>query len=179
MKDSVYLTFDDGPHPEVTGKVLQILKNYSVRATFFCVGDNLRKHPGTYQEVLAHGHQTGNHTFHHLNGWKVRTREYMKDVALCSEYVSGNLFRPPYGRLTLRQMMQLRKQYRIIMWTVLSGDFDKHLDPDQCLDNALNIKGKGDIVIFHDSLKAQKNMLNALPLFIEECLNRGYTFRLL
>ena len=175
----MYLTFDDGPHPEVTIKVLQILKKFDIKATFFCVGDNVRKHPETYQEILDHGHKTGNHTFHHLNGWKVGASKYMEDVALCSEYVSGELFRPPYGRLSFSQMMKLRKQYKIIMWTVLSGDFNKNITSEQCLFNSLNITGQGDIMIFHDSLKAEKNMLHSLPLFVEECLSRGYRFQLL
>ncbi|MBU2650320.1 MAG: polysaccharide deacetylase family protein [Bacteroidetes bacterium] len=178
-KNSLYLTFDDGPHPDVTPAVLDILDHFDVKATFFCVGDNVRKYPEVYAKVIGKGHRTGNHTFHHLNGWKSGFEDYIRDVEQCAGLVSGDLFRPPYGRITRRQAKWLKGKYRVIMWTALSGDFNRDLQPATCLSNALNISGRGDILVFHDSLKARENMLITLPLFLEECLGRGYEFRLL
>jgi len=175
-KHTIYLTFDDGPIPEVTPRVLEILDRYRIKATFFCVGENVSKHPDIYEMVLAHGHATGNHTFHHLKGWKTEQQTYLDDVRHCSEFVKSNLLRPPYGRIAKGQIMQLKDHYKIIMYSVLTGDYDKRLRKERVLNNALRYTRSGSIVVFHDSLKAADRMLYALPLFIEYFLKKGYTF---
>ena len=177
--NTVYLTFDDGPIPEVTTDVLDILDKYNVKATFFCVGHNVFKNPELYQQLLQRGHKTANHTYNHLNGWKIPFQEYIDNVAKCAEFINSDLFRPPYGRINRKQSKFLRKNYKIIMWTVLSGDYSADTTKEQCLENALNIDGKGSIVIFHDSIKAKEKLMYALPGFIEGCLQLGYTFELL
>lgn len=178
-RNTVYLTFDDGPVPEATPDVLNILDKYNIKATFFCVGHNVHKYPEVYKQILEKGHKTGNHTYNHLNGFKTGFREYIDNVSKCAGYVDSKLFRPPYGRITPKQSGYLRKEYKIIMWTVLSGDFHAGTSNEDCLKNALNIDGKGSIVIFHDSDKAKEKVLWALPRFIEECLRRGLRFELL
>ncbi len=177
-KDTVYLTFDDGPIPEATPDVLDILDKYNIKATFFCVGHNVYKNPEVYQQILERGHKTANHSYNHMNGWKSSFREYIDNVEKCAEFVDSVLYRPAYGRITPRQSWVLRKKYEIIMWTVLSGDFRAGVTKEQCLENALNIDGKGSIVIFHDSIKAREKVMWALPRFIEECVQRGYRFDL-
>ncbi len=177
--DKVYLTFDDGPTPGVTKKVLEFLNDFKIKATFFCVGNNIKRNPDIFQEVISQGHKTGNHTYNHLNGWKSPFEEYINNVAKSEENVRSSLFRPPYGKITRRQSTFLLKKYNIIMWTALSGDFDHRTSKDQCLYNALNINGKGSIVVFHDSIKAKERMFYALPRFIEECLKRNYSFHLI
>lgn len=175
-KKTIYLTFDDGPIPEVTPLVLGILNHYQVKATFFCVGENVSKHPDIYEMVLAHDHAVGNHTFHHLKGWKTEQDTYLEDVTHCSEYVRTKLLRPPYGRITNGQLRRLKDHYKIIMYSVLTGDYDKRLSKEQVLNNALRYTKNGSIVVFHDSLKAADRMLYALPLFLEHFIKKGYTF---
>ncbi|MFC2107356.1 polysaccharide deacetylase family protein [Bacteroidota bacterium] len=177
--NTVYLTFDDGPIPEVTPLVLDILDKYNVKATFFCVGHNVFKNPEVYQQILQKGHKTANHTYNHLKGWKTTLQKYTDNVAKCAEFVDSDFFRPPYGRITRKQSKLLRRDYKIIMWTVLSGDYSSKTTKEQCLENALNIDGKGSIVIFHDSIKAKEKVMFALPGFIEGCLERGYAFELI
>ena len=172
----IFLTFDDGPIPEVTPKVLDILAQYEAKATFFCVGDNVAKHPEVYQQVLDAGHTTGNHTYHHLNGWKTSVEEYIHDVKKCSTLVNSPLFRPPHGRIRPSAIKHLRKEYQIIMWSVLTGDYDKALAPGKVLQNALDHTTDGSIVVFHDSLKAADNLFFALPRFLEHFRNKGYCF---
>jgi peptidoglycan/xylan/chitin deacetylase (PgdA/CDA1 family) len=178
-KKEIFLTFDDGPVPEITPGVLSILGQYGAKATFFCVGDNVRKNPGVYQQVLEAGHATGNHTFRHLNGWKTPLPEYLNDIENCSNYVKSSLFRPPYGRIRPSYIPYLRKDYRIIMWSVITGDFDREASPEKILDNALRFTTGGSIVVFHDSLKASDRMFYALPRFIEAFSNKGFTFPVL
>ena len=172
----IFLTFDDGPIPEITPKVLDILEQYNAKATFFCVGDNVAKHPEVYQQVLDAGHLTGNHTFHHLNGWKTSVEEYINDVNKCSTLVNSPLFRPPHGRIRPSVIKYLRKEYQIIMWSVLTGDYDKTLTPEKVLKNAIDHTTDGSIVVFHDSLKAADNLFFALPRFLEHFSNKGYIF---
>ncbi|MCO5255843.1 MAG: polysaccharide deacetylase family protein [Lentimicrobium sp.] len=178
-KKEIFLTFDDGPVPEITPGVLSILSQYGAKATFFCVGDNVRKNPGVYQQVLDAGHATGNHTFSHLNGWKTPLPEYLGDIENCSNYVKSSLFRPPYGRIRPSYIPYLRKDYRIIMWSVITGDFDREASPEKILDNALRFTTGGSIVVFHDSLKAADRMFYALPRFLETFSNKGFTFPVL
>ncbi len=172
----LYLTFDDGPVPEVTPLVLRILKRYNAKATFFCVGDNIRKYPDCFKQVIDEGHRVGNHTMHHLQGIKVSTEQYLNDVAHCAELCHSKLFRPPYGRLRPKQIRLLRKQcYRFILWSVISRDYNQRLTPEQCLDNSLKLSS-GDILLFHDSIKAKRNMLHSLYGVMEHYHALGFRF---
>ncbi len=182
----VYLTFDDGPIPEVTPWVLDELKKHNVKATFFCIGDNVRKHPEIFERIVAEGHIIGNHTFHHLNGWKTKTEEYLQDVeaaevefnkTIFNRKRTPKLFRPPYGKMTSAQAKEIQqKGYKIIMWDVLSADFDAKISAEKCLQNVLNNIKPGSIVAFHDSLKAEKNLRFVLPKVLEFCFEKKYTF---
>lgn len=172
----LYLTFDDGPIPEITPWVLETLEKWQAKATFFCVGDNVRKHPGIFQQLLAAGHSTGNHTFNHLNGWKTPAPLYLENIEKCRELLPAKLFRPPYGSITPAQARQLRKQYRIVMWDVLSWDFNTRISPERCLQNVLANARLGSIVVMHDSLKAAPNMKYALPRVLQHFSALGYRF---
>lgn len=178
---SVWLTFDDGPIPEVTEWVLGQLGQYNAKATFFCIGDNVRKHPDIFHKVLEAGHTIGNHTFNHLNGWKTDTGVYIDNVELCRQEIGKlttencQLFRPPYGKIKRKQARILRKSgYKIIMWDIVSADFDQALSPEECLDNVLKNVVPGSIIVFHDSLKAFKNLEYVLPKTLEFLSGNGY-----
>ena len=172
----IYLTFDDGPIPEATPEVLEILTKYDAKATFFVVGDNVRRHPGVFDLIGQAGHAIGNHTFHHLNGWHTAPGAYIDDVYRCREFTDSRLFRPPYGRFTPSQYLLLRKDFRFILWSVLSSDYHRHTTPEQCLANALDHTGSGSIVVFHDSVKAIEKVRYALPRFLEHFSALGYRF---
>lgn len=172
----LYLTFDDGPHPVITPQVLAILQQYTAKASFFCVGDNVLKYPDTYAEIKEQGHAIGNHSMNHLNGWKTSLNQYYKNVNDCREIVDSMLFRPPYGRITPSQIQALKKEYTLVMWTVLSYDFDAETTPEQCLDYVINNVEDGAIIVFHDSEKAATNMLSALPKVLEHYSSLGFTF---
>lgn len=176
---TLYLTFDDGPIPVVTPAILKILKNHGIKATFFCVGDNIRKHPEIFKEIKEQGHSVGNHTYHHLNGWKTSTEDYIKDVQKCQEYTQSPLFRPPYARGTFAQYKLLYPYYQIIMWDVMSGDFDTKISPEQCLKNVIDTTENGSIIVFHDNEKAASRVLYALPKAIEFWKEQGYSFETL
>ena len=179
-KKEIFLTFDDGPHNTFTNFVLDELKKYKAEATFFCIGDNVHKNPEVYRRIIDEGHSIGNHTQHHLNGFKTEDKLYVDDVLKASKYISSNLFRPPYGRLkTLQSKMlsQLNKPYKIIMWTVLSGDFDNSISPQKCLENVICNISNGSIIVFHDSEKAAERMMFALPKVLELFTNKGYSFK--
>jgi peptidoglycan-N-acetylglucosamine deacetylase len=164
-KSSIYLTFDDGPHPEITPWVLDVLKRFNLKATFFCVGTNAGKYPKIVNRILAEGHSLGNHSYSHLNGWQYTTEEYVQDVLLCREVFGTNLFRPPYGKITPMQAYTLKKiGFEIIMWSILSYDFDKELNINDCR-KKLNASSGGDIIVFHDSEKAFPNLKELLPEF--------------
>jgi len=175
----IYLTFDDGPVPEVTPQVLDILDRYGWKATFFNVGDNVRKYPELYQELINRGHQTGNHTFNHWIGFNYSTDEYVSNVRKAAEYIQSNLFRPPHGRITRAQIKALKQDYRIIMWDVITHDYNARLSREQVLKNVTRNLRKGSIVVFHDSVKARNHVLNVLPEAIEFWISNGYTFGLL
>lgn len=181
----VFLTFDDGPIPEVTPWVLTQLKKYNAKATFFCIGNNIDKHPDIYQQVIIAGHSVGNHTYDHLNGWKTKNKEYLENVKRCDLAVQPEtrnpkpqtkFFRPPYGRMKLGQYSKLRTPYSVVMWDVLSGDFDQTISEETCLKNVLSKTREGSIVVFHDSLKAKKNLYYSLPKFLEHFSEMGWLF---
>lgn len=174
----LFLTFDDGPHPEITPWVLGQLKEFGAKATFFCVGDNVRKYPEVYQQILKENHAVGNHTFHHLNGWKTETTDYLKDVSLAENYIQSNLFRPPYGRIKRSQAKQLAGKYRIIMWDRLSMDYLAQLNTEESLAQMKKVK-KGSIVVFHDSEKAFQNLKVLLPQLLSYYQQQGYSFQTL
>ena len=168
QENSIYITFDDGPHPKITPKVLEILEDYNAKATFFCVGENVTKYPEVYRLILSNGHAVGNHTHNHLNGLKVRTSIYVDNVKQCDNHLHSNLFRPPYGKIRRSQIKQIQQTHKIIMWNVLSGDFDKKISPKKCLNNVVKNLNPGNIIVFHDSEKAEKNMLYALTGALEQ-----------
>jgi peptidoglycan-N-acetylglucosamine deacetylase len=173
---TVFLTFDDGPVPEVTPDILSILERRSATATFFCVGENVKKYPELFKRIVSEGHAVGNHSFNHLNGWKTPTGQYIDNVIRCNEYLATSLFRPPYGRFTISQYLALRKQFHFILWSVLSRDFSPGVTPDQCFENVMQHATSGSIVLFHDSLKARDKVLFALPRFIDQMLEKGFRF---
>jgi peptidoglycan/xylan/chitin deacetylase (PgdA/CDA1 family) len=175
----IYLTFDDGPIPIVTPFVLNILKKHGAKATFFCIGDNVRKHPDVFEQVKNEGHAIGNHTFNHLKGWKTEDKTYLDNFLQTDKLLDTKLFRPPYGRIKRSQVKLLQAAkpgMEIIMWSVLSADFDVNISPQQCLDNVIKNVKPGDIVLFHDSLKAQERMEYALAGAMEYWSKAGYSF---
>ena len=175
----IYLTFDDGPHPVVTPFVLDLLKQYNAKATFFCIGNNVIGNDPVYQRILAEEHATGNHTYDHLNGWKTPDKEYLDNISKAGEIISSNLFRPPYGRITKFQLQQLsgdRFRLQTIMWSVLSGDFDTDLSAEQCYLNVARNSKPGSIVVFHDSLKAFEKLKIVLPKILDYFTSEGYRF---
>jgi len=172
----IYLTFDDGPHPDITPEVLSILNSFQAKATFFCVGENVRKFDNAYQKILMKGHRTGNHTYNHLNGWKTPSSDYFQNIDHCAQLVDSNLFRPPYGRIKPAHIPYLKMRYRIIMWSVLTGDYNRKIKPEQCLRHTLKRTKSGSIVVFHDSEKARENLLYVLPRFLTHFKNLGYSF---
>ncbi|HZY36926.1 MAG TPA: polysaccharide deacetylase family protein [Mucilaginibacter sp.] len=177
---SIFLTFDDGPIPIVTPFVLNILKQHNAKATFFCIGDNVRKHPDVFEQVKNDGHAIGNHTFNHLNGWHIDDKTYLGNFLQADELIGSKLFRPPYGRIKRSQVKLLQEAkpgIKIVMWNVLSADFDAAISPEKCLDNVIrNVKG-GEIVLFHDSLKARERMEYALPRALEYWSKQEFEFR--
>ena len=180
--NTVYLTFDDGPHPEVTRWVMDELKKYGAPATFFCIGENVMQHGPVYDELLRAGHATGNHTQHHPNGWEVPDETYLADIAMATKYINSNLFRPPYGRIRSSQARQIKKvmqreEAKIIMWDVLSADFDTDMSKETCLGNVLKNVEPGSIVVFHDSEKAAPNLMYCLPRVMEFLSERRFHFK--
>lgn len=174
---TVYLTFDDGPHDIATPFVLDQLRQHDARATFFCIGKNVAAYPEIFERTLAEGHAVGNHTQHHLNGWKTPADEYINDIITAYKYIESHLFRPPYGRIKRAQasmLMESGQPWRICMWDVLSADFDVTISPEQCLDNVLKHISPGAIVVFHDSAKAWDRMRYALPRVLNHCREQGW-----
>jgi peptidoglycan/xylan/chitin deacetylase (PgdA/CDA1 family) len=175
---NIYLTFDDGPTPEVTEFVLNELKKFNAKATFFCIGKNVKCHHDLYERILEEGHAVGNHTFNHLNGFVTNNKEYIENVQHAAAHIHTNLFRPPYGKIKSSQGKELLKQgYRIIMWDVLSGDFDKNITPEKCLENVLKSTANGSIVVMHDSLKAKEKIYYSLPKILAHYSEKGYEFK--
>ena len=177
--NKVYLSFDDGPHPEITPWVLELLKAYHAKATFFCIGNNVEKYPEVYQRILDEGHAVGNHTYRHLNGWKTEDPIYIDDIKKAGRFIRSDLFRPPYGRLKTSQAKQVAaameiNQAKIIMWDVLSADFDPDFSPEQCFDHVARYTAAGSIIVFHDSEKAFKNLEFALPASLQYLSETGF-----
>lgn len=172
---AVFLTFDDGPHPEITQWVLEQLDHYNAKATFFCVGENVSNYPETAKNIQRLGHAIGNHTHNHLKGWKTSDLEYVKNTVKASQHVQSKLFRPPYGRITRNQINLLKaKGYRIIMWNLLSCDYSQHLNTDKALQALIKNTTSGSIVVFHDSVKASSNVKQILPTYLQFLKDNGY-----
>lgn len=197
---TIYLTFDDGPTPEITTWTLNTLKQYNAEATFFCIGNNIEKHTEIFKNIIENGHSIGNHTQNHIKGWRTRSKDYFENIELCESILKSQitdskfqvpkssmvnqkslvttLFRPPYGQITPRQGRKLiAKDYKIIMWDILSFDWDKTVSPETCLKNVISKAQNGSIVVFHDSVKASKNMTYALPKVLEFFRREGYVFK--
>jgi len=175
---TVYLTFDDGPHPTATPFVLDQLAHYQAQGTFFCIGKNVVEYPQVYERILQEGHTVGNHTHNHLKGFKTKTKEYVENTVQAARFIDSKLFRPPYGRIRSMQAAQLHELgYRIMMWTLLSGDFDIDLDPKRCLENVVFHLKPGDIVVFHDSQKAWDRMSYVLPRVLEFCKKNKWALK--
>ena len=176
---SIYLTFDDGPIPVVTPFVLNTLNKFNAKATFFCIGDNVAKHPEIYKQILEEGHSAGNHTYNHLNGWKTSDDSYLQNIRKCAELTGSTLFRPPYGRIKRSQIKRLLAQdpgLQIVMWDVLSGDFDTGINTDRCIQNVMKHAKNGSIIVFHDSVKAFPRLETALPMILEGLRSKGFRF---
>lgn len=176
----LYLTFDDGPHPEATPFVLDQLKKYNAKATFFCIGKNVQEYFDIYKRMIDDGHKPGNHTYDHLNGWKENDKTYLQNIFKAKNVIDSDLFRPPYGRITKFQLMQLRaEKYKLttVMWSVLSGDFDKNISEEKCFNNVTKNAKEGSIVVFHDSEKSFEKLLYSLPKVLEYFSKKGFEFR--
>lgn len=176
---NLYLSFDDGPIPSVTPWVLSVLREYKAKATFFCIGENVQKHPQIFQQIKKEGHTVGNHTFHHLNGWKTSTEDYILNAKKATLVIESEYFRPPYGKLKPAQASQLQRHFKIVMWDVLSEDYNTKLSAEKCLKNVLKNAGSGSIIVFHDSLKAEKNLKYVLPKVLQHYKEKGFTFKAL
>ena len=173
----VYLTFDDGPIPELTPWILDTLDKYEIKATFFCVGENVKKHPELYNMILERGHRVGNHTFNHIQGIRYWSKNYIRNIAEASKYIDSDLFRPPHGHMRLPQVIRLRKLFRIIMWDVVTRDYSPHMTAKGVFNNVKNYTRNGSIIVFHDSLKAIGRIEEALPKSIEWLMDEGYEFK--
>jgi peptidoglycan-N-acetylglucosamine deacetylase len=173
-ENNVYLTFDDGPHPTITPWVMAQLEKYNFKATFFCVGQNAANHPKIISELTAKGHRIGNHTMHHTKGWNTSLEDYIQDVEACRQIVDSNLFRPPYGRITPKQINVLKKDYKIIMWSLISCDYLKNLNNIESLKILMKKTKGGSVVVFHDSEKAEKNLKILLPLYLQFLNDKGF-----
>lgn len=174
----LYLTFDDGPHPEATPFVLETLKKYNASATFFCIGKNVVEYPAVYRRILDEGHRVGNHTQNHLNGWKTDDKKYFENLVEAKKYIDSDLFRPPYGKISPLQIKYITEAFnmKVIMWSVLSADFDPQLSPENCLKNVIASTKTGNIIVFHDSAKAMQKLTFTLPRALDHFSSKGYRF---
>ncbi len=179
-RKEIYLTFDDGPHPQITPFVLDELRKYNAKATFFCIGNNVKKYPEIYELILKRDHAVGNHTFSHVNGWKTPDDAYLQDIEEAAKYINTRLFRPPYGRMSYKQEKLFRHKFsghEIIMWDVLSADYDQNISGEKCLKNVVNNSKPGSIIVFHDSEKAFARLKYALPKVLEHFSEKGFSFK--
>lgn len=178
--NDVFLTFDDGPHPEITPWVLEELKKYNAKATFFCIGHNIEKYPNIYQQVLSLGHTVGNHTYNHLSGWLHSQKDYFNNIEACAKVVKSNLFRPPYGRIVPWQIPKLKaKGYNIVMWNILTCDYDKNVDVAKAIAATIQATKAGSIIVFHDSAKAEAQLKKILPEVLHRLSQKGFQFKAL
>jgi len=173
----VFLTFDDGPNPNVTPSVLEILKQFEAKATFFCIGRNVERYPDVFKQIKDEGHAAGNHTYSHLKGWITSNAEYYNDIELAGKWIHSGLFRPPYGKIKRTQLKYLRRFYSIIMWDVMSNDYDPSISPEKCVENVIKYARPGSIIVFHDSEKSEERTLVALPRILEILRTQDYTFK--
>jgi len=173
---NIYLTFDDGPHPEATPFVLDLLAEYGARATFFCIGKNVVEHSAIFKRIVSEGHAVGNHTNNHLSGWKTSKGKYLENISLAAFQIPSKLFRPPYGQITGSQIRKVRLRYKIIMWDVLSADFDTSITGEACYNNVVKNIEPGSVVVFHDSAKAYDRLVYALPRVLDYLSKQGYFF---
>jgi peptidoglycan/xylan/chitin deacetylase (PgdA/CDA1 family) len=189
LGQELFLTFDDGPVSGPTEFVLETLSRFGIKATFFCIGDNISKNPNLFRKLIKDDHKVGNHTFNHLNGWKTDSSQYVENIKACDTEIMAYdstrgtpgvmpVFRPPYGRITRNQIRALHN-FKIVMWDVLSIDYNTRLNSERCLKNTIGASRKGSIVVFHDSFKAEKNLTFALPRYIEHFLSLGYEFKVI
>ena len=179
IKNAIYLTFDDGPHPQITSFVLDELAKYNAKATFFCIGKNVVENPAVFKRILDDGHAIGNHTYNHLDGWKTGNAKYLQNILKARNHIDSDLFRPPYGRITRSQRKDLTGQHqatKFIMWSVLSGDFDEKITPEQCCENVVKNAKSGSVVVFHDSEKAEERLRHVLPVVLKYFSEKGYMF---
>ena len=172
----IFLTFDDGPHPTITPKIIDLLRRYDAKATFFCVGRNVEANKDIFNMILKEGHSVGNHTYNHDRGWRTATKDYIESVERANEHINSNLFRPPHGRIKYSQIRALQQKYKIITWTVISYDWDKSITSDDCFNNIIRNADSGSIIVFHDSEKAINNMLPALEKVLKYYKSKGFTF---
>jgi len=172
----IYITFDDGPHPTITPQVLEILKKFNAKATFFCVGNNVKKYKDTFEMIVKDGHSVGGHTYNHEKGWNTKTKKYVESVNETQGLIKSSLFRPPHGRIKSSQIRKLKNNYKLVAWSVIAYDWDKSLNPEDCFNNVVKNADDGSIVVFHDSEKAVKNMIPALTKVLEYYSEKGFTF---
>ncbi len=175
----VYLTFDDGPIPETTEWILDTLARYNVAATFFCVGDNVCKYPHLYRKILEAGHHVGNHTHNHLQGLFSSTTRFLSNAQEASRWIQSPLFRPPHGHMRIPQTLEISKLYKVVMWDVVTRDYSKHITPEDVFQNVKHYTRNGSIIVFHDSIKSQQNVKEALPRSIEWLISEGYELRVI
>lgn len=175
-KKIIYLTFDDGPTPFVTNGLLEVLDKFDAKATFFCIGRNVERNPGLYQQIIKSGHAVGNHTYSHLKGWETPDKEYFEDIELASQFIKSDLYRPPYGKITRSQLSYLKKRYRIVMWDVMSRDYNIKLSTQRILQIVNKNVSSGSIVVFHDSLKSKEKIKHNIPVILEKFSSLGFTF---
>lgn len=175
---ALYLTFDDGPHPTITPIVLDLLSKYNAKATFFCIGDRVKRYPEIMERITLEGHAIGNHTQQHVNGWATADRDYLDQVNQAAEFIPSKLFRPPYGRIKRSQAGLLQKEgYKVVMWTILSADYDHKLSIEECLSRVVRRIESGDIYLFHDSEKGEERMLAVLPSLLKVATDKGFLFK--
>lgn len=175
-EQKVFLTFDDGPSTNVTDSILTILEQEKVRATFFCIGKNVKKNPELADKILKKGHSIGNHSMTHVNGWRTRKNSYLRNINEASEYINSNLFRPPFGRFNLYSLDQILKKYKLVMWDVLSGDFDEKIEEKAVINNVIKNVANGSIIVFHDNNKSKEKTLSALIKTIKKLKEKGFSF---
>ncbi|HKK88862.1 MAG TPA: polysaccharide deacetylase family protein [Saprospiraceae bacterium] len=173
----LYLSFDDGPSPQLTPWILETLEKWKAKATFFCVGENINKYPQLYQEITELGHTIGNHSYNHLNGWLTNDKSYFQNIALNASQTGSKLYRPPYGRMKPSQIRHLKKRYQLVYWDVLSGDFDRDLSPEKCLKNILENARQGSIIVLHDNIKADKSLKYVLPRLLQHYAEKKWEMR--